>query len=98
MQLLPGFIISHVGSMAPAFLYLIPEISRAFGHWPAPKGSNHLRAKPESATVNAAHILRFSGPLGFHRAVAERAVKVATILDLDNFKSFGHAIDLCVPR
>jgi hypothetical protein len=36
--------------------------------------------------------------LGFHRAVAERAVKVAPILGLDNLKSFGSAVHLCVPR
>jgi hypothetical protein len=30
--------------------------------------------------------------------VAERTAKVAAILGLDNFKSFGHAIDLRLPR
>jgi hypothetical protein len=36
--------------------------------------------------------------LWFHRAVAERAIKVAAILGLDHLKSFGHAIDPCIPR
>jgi hypothetical protein len=36
--------------------------------------------------------------LGFDRAVAGRAVEVATILGLDNPKAFGDALDLHNPR
>jgi hypothetical protein len=35
--------------------------------------------------------------LGFHRTVAEIAVKVAAITGLDNLKAFGNAIHVCVP-
>jgi hypothetical protein len=35
--------------------------------------------------------------LGFHRTVAEIAVKVAAITGLDNLKTFGNAIHVCVP-
>jgi hypothetical protein len=35
--------------------------------------------------------------LRYYRAVAERAVKIAAMPILDNFKSFGHAVYLHVP-
>jgi hypothetical protein len=52
----------------------------------------------EAATVNAAHIFKFSGPLGFHRTVAGRAVEVAAILGPDDPEAFGDAFDLYNPR
>src|SRR5450432_2979079 len=36
-------------------------------------------------------------PLGFHRPVAEIAVKVAAITGPDNLKAFANAIHVCVP-
>jgi hypothetical protein len=64
----------------------------------SPQGSNHLRETLEAATVNAAHIFKFSGLLGFHRAVAGSAVEVAAILGPDDPKAYGDAFDLYNPR
>jgi hypothetical protein len=48
--------------------------------------------------VKAAHIFKFSDPLGLNRAVAGSAVEIAAILGLADPEALRDALDLYNPR